>query len=140
VLWRRSRRIGGGDGDDDGASMDMTSSGSDSSGGRASDGGREGGSLSDGEGRNKGVFGECRGGEGDDEERLVVSKSVKTGLYHTIRMHTGRRKEGRHEMIDTPVEMVPVAGADREDHACTRQDDRQSNFLRALPRRRLGAT
>jgi hypothetical protein len=47
---------------------------------------------------------------------LVVSKGGGTGLYHTIRMHTRRRKGVRHERMDTPVEMVPVAGADREDH------------------------
>ena len=134
ALRRRfRRRNGGGDDDDDdnnNESTDMTTGGSDSSGGRGSD--RSSGG-SDGEGRNKGVFCERRGGERDEEERLVVSKGGGTGLYHTIRMHTRTRKGGRHEKINTPVEMS-LAGADREDHGRTRQDDPR------LPRQRLNAT
>ena len=105
AVRRRSRRDGGGDDDDE--SMDMTS---DSSGGRWSERGWEGGTLSDGEGRNKGVFGECRGEEHDDEERLVVSKGGSTGPYHTIRMHTRRRKGGRHGRMTHLSRLCPRLG------------------------------
>ncbi len=72
--------------------MDMTSGGWDSSG-EELDEGREGGSLSDGEGRNKGSLDERRGGSGerDDGERLVVSNGGSTGLCHTTRMRTRRQ-------------------------------------------------
>lgn len=83
--------------------------------GGESDRGREGETLPDGEGRNKGVFDGRRGGMGerDDDGRLAVSKGG--GLYHTIRMHARRRKGGRHERMDTPVAMMTACGADRKD-------------------------
>jgi hypothetical protein len=141
ALRRRDRRDGGGDDDDD-EFMDITSGVSGSlfrSGGGGSDGGQEGETLSVGEGRNKGVFDERRGetGERDDDGRLVSEGGT---LYHTTRMHTRRRKKGRHEGMDTPVAIMPAPGADREDQEGACQDDRQSNFLQALPHRRRGAT
>ncbi len=108
ALRRRGRRGGGDadeDDDDDDELMDMTSGGWDSSG-EESDRGRESGSHSDGEGRNKGGLDERRGGSGerDDEERLAVSNGESTGLYHTTCMHTRRRKGGWYERIDTPAD------------------------------------
>src|SRR5260221_54080 len=105
TLRRRGRHDGGGssdvDEDDDGDDefMDMASGGWDSSG-EESDGGQEGGTLSNGEGRNKGGLNERRGGLG---ERLVVSNGAGTELYHTARVHTWRRKGRWHERIDTPA-------------------------------------
>ncbi len=57
--------------------MDMTSGGWDSSG-EESDGEREGGTLSDGEGRNKGSLDERRGGSGerDDGKHWTLSHDM----------------------------------------------------------------
>jgi hypothetical protein len=62
--------------------MDMTSCSSRSLS-RPGGGGGVGERLSDGEGRNKGVLDECRGGtlDRDDEEQLAVSKGG-SGPYH----------------------------------------------------------
>jgi len=94
-------RIGGRDGcrDEDAEEwMDMTSGGSASlscTGGDGSDGVRVVGRLSDGEGRNKGIFDECCGGR-DDEGRPVVSKGGG-GLYHRTYAYTQAERRTARE-------------------------------------------
>lgn len=129
---RRDRRGGGGGGEEDVDEelIDITSGGSGSlfcSARGGSVGGQEDVTLPDGEGRNNGVFDGCRAGTGerDDDERLVLSMGGSTGLYHTTRMHTRRRKGRRYERIDTPVTMVTALGADQDN-----KEDLQSYFLR----------
>jgi hypothetical protein len=115
--------------------MDMTSGGWDSSG-EEPVGGREGGTLSDGEGMNKGSLDERRWGSGerDDGEPLVVSNGGSSGLCHTTRMPYA------YAQVGTALHIIPsrqlyvlcvciyVFSPGKTDRRTVRQVDRQGTF------------
>jgi hypothetical protein len=84
-VLRRRREGGGDDGEEEADEAELIYITSDGSCSSSRPRGWSDGRLSDGEGRNKGVFDKCRGEtrDLDDDERLEVSKGG-AGLYHAM--------------------------------------------------------